>query len=173
MAARPVAGTLPRTKSPDNAEPVMSHPITYSGDWQALLDETASGNIDQLDNGECARLPQILTSVGWTGRWQRGAKVLDSPHLAPGTVIANFKLIDGKWKYPNEHGYHAGLFVRFTNSAIMVNGMPCEFTMLDQWVGKRPGERGMAILPESFRLKRPNLYTASNRADEFYVVLVP
>lgn len=151
----------------------MPHQVIYPGDLQTLLDETDSQNLKQLDNGECARLPQMLTSVGWTGRWQRGPRVLDSPHLLPGTVIANFKLVNGKWKYPNEHGYHAGLFVKFAHRAIMTNGLPCEFTMLDQWVGKRPGERGMAILPESFRQRRPNQYTASNRADEFYVVLVP
>jgi hypothetical protein len=81
--------------------------------------------------------------------------------------------VEGRWKYPNLHGYHAGLFVRFAKKATMVNGMPCEFTMFDQWVGKRPGERGMAILSNSFRKKRPDLATPSNMADEFYVVLVP
>ena len=151
----------------------MPHPVIYPGDIQALLDETDNRNIGLLDNGECARLPQMLTDVGWTGRWQHGPRVLDSPHLLPGTVIANFKLIDGKWKYPNQHGFHAGLFIRFAHKAIMTNGFPCEFTMLDQWRGKLPGERGMAILPESFKKEHPNLYTASNRADEFYVVLVP
>jgi hypothetical protein len=151
----------------------MPHPVIYPGDLRALLDETDNGNIRQLANGECARLPQMLTNVGWTGRWQRGPRVLDSPHLLPGTVIANFKLVNGNWKYPNEHGYHAGIFVRFAQRAIMVNGLPCEFTMLDQWVRKRPGERGMAILSEGFKHRRPDLYTPSNRADEFYVVLVP
>jgi hypothetical protein len=151
----------------------MPHPVIYQGDLQALLDEADKGNIGEIANGQCARLPQELTNVGWTGRWQRGPRVLDSRNLVPGTVIANFKLVDGKWKFPNEHGYHAGLFIRFARRAIMVNGMPCEFTMFDQWVGKRPGERGMAILPEPFRKKRPDLSTPSNMADEFYVVLVP
>jgi len=151
----------------------MPHPVVYPGDLWALLDETDNRNIGQIDNGECARLPQMLTNVGWTGRWQRGPRVLDSFHLSPGTVIANFKLVDGKWKYPNEHGFHAGLFIRFTHGVIMVNGMPCKFTMLDQWRGKLPGERGMAVLSEKFKKDHPNLYTPSNRADEFYVVLVP
>lgn len=151
----------------------MSHPVIYPGDLQQLLNDANHKNVAQIDTGECARLPQVLTDVGWTGRWQRGPRVLDSPHLAPGTVIANFKLVDGKWKYPNEHGFHAGLFIHFTHGAIMVNGMPCQFSMLDQWKGKLPGERGMAIFPEKFRVEHPNLYTPSNRADEFYVVLVP
>ena len=151
----------------------MPHPVIYPGDLQALLDEADKGNMSEIANGQCARLPQELTHVGWTGRWQRGPRVLDLRVLAPGTVIANFKFVDGKWKFPNEHGYHAGLFIRFAHKAIMVNGMPCEFTMLDQWVGKRPGERGMAILPESFKKKRPDLAKPSNMADEFYVVLVP
>lgn len=151
----------------------MPHPVIFAGDLMELMDETDNGNIKELDNGECARLPQLLTDVGWTGRWQRGRRVLDSPHLLPGTVIANFKFVNGKWKYPNEHGFHAGLFVRFAHRALMTNGLPCEFTMLDQWVKKRPGERGMAILPDSFKHRRPDLYTPANRADEFYVVLVP
>lgn len=151
----------------------MPHPVIYPGDLQALLDEMDNRNIGQLDNGECARLPQMLTNVGWTGRWQRGPKVLDSPHLLPGTVIANFKLIDGKWKYPNQHGFHAGLFIRFAHKVVMKNGLPCEFTMLDQWIGKLPGERGVAILPEKFKKANPMFATPSNSADEFYVVLVP
>lgn len=151
----------------------MPRPIIYQGDLLALLNETDNQHVLPLGGGECARLPQVLTDVGWTGRWQRGPRVLDSPHLLPGTVIANFKLVNGKWKYPNEHGFHAGLFVKFARRAMMSNGMPCEFTMLDQWQGKRPGERGMAILTDWFKKRRPDLDTPSNRADEFYVVLVP
>jgi hypothetical protein len=151
----------------------MPRPVIYQGDLLALLNETDDHPIGQLGGGECARLPQVLTDVGWTGRWQRGPRVFDSPHLLPGTVIANFKLVDGKWKYPNQHGYHAGLFVKFCHRAMMSNGMPCEFTIFDQWTSKRPGERGMAILTSSFKKANPWADTPSNRADEFYVVLVP
>ena len=151
----------------------MPHPVVYPGDLSALLDEADRKSLALLDNGECARLPQMLTTVGWTGRWQRGPRVLDSPHLLPGTVIANFKLVDGKWKFPNEHGFHAGLFIRFAHKAIMSNGIPCEFVMFDQWTTKRPGERGLGILSPAFRKANPLFATPSNSADEFYVVLVP
>lgn len=151
----------------------MARPVVYQGDLTALLTETDNKSIPALGGGECARLPQVLTDVGWTGRWQRGPRVLDSPHLLPGTVIANFKLVNGQWKYPNEKHYHAGLFVKFAQRALMTNGMPCEFTMFDQWAHKLPGERGMAILPDWFKKKRPDMDSPSNRADEFYVVLVP
>lgn len=151
----------------------MPHPVVYRGDLTALLDEADGKRISFIGNGECARLPQELTEVGWTGRWQRGPRVLDSPHLLPGTVIANFKLVDGKWKYPNEHGYHAGLFIQFAHKVVMANGLPCEFIMFDQWTTKLPGERGLAVLTPAFKKANGWAATPSNSADEFYVVLVP
>ena len=151
----------------------MPNPVVYQGNLQALLKQWKDEKIQKLANGECARLPQELTHVGHTRRWQRGARVLDSPHLLPGTVIANFKMVNGKWKYPNQKGYHAGLFHKFEGRRVMSNGLPCEFSMIDQWVKKAPGERGIAILPDWFKKKYPSMYEASNRADEFYVVLVP
>ncbi|MDP3671775.1 MAG: BPSL0067 family protein [Telluria sp.] len=151
----------------------MPRPVVYQGDLAALLKKWKDEKIQKLANGECARLPQELTDVGWTGRWQRGPRVLDSRHLLPGTVIANFKIVDGKPKFPNEKGWHAGLFHRFEGRRIMSNGLPCEFSMIDQWIKKAPGERGMAILPDWFKKNNPRFDEPSNRADEFYVVLVP
>ncbi|HEV7817330.1 MAG TPA: BPSL0067 family protein [Janthinobacterium sp.] len=151
----------------------MPHPVVYQGDLTALLKKWKDEGKQKLANGECARLPQELTDVGWTGRWQRGARVLDSPHLLPGTVIANFKIVNGRPKFPNEHGYHAGLFQRFEGRRVMSNGLPCEFSMIDQWVGRAPGERGVAILPPWFKKANSVHDTPSNRADEFYVVMVP
>lgn len=151
----------------------MPHPVVYQGDLQALLKKWKDEETKKLANGQCARLPQVLTSVGHTSGWQRGPRVLDSPHLLPGTVIANFKLFNGKLIFPNQEGWHAGIFHRFEGRRIMANGLPCEFSMIDQWVGKKPGERGMAILPESFKKRLPEHYKPSNMADEFYVVLVP
>lgn len=151
----------------------MPHPVVYQGDLQALLKKWKDEETKKLANGQCARLPQVLTSVGHTSGWQRGPKVLDSPHLLPGIVIANFKLVNGKLIFPNQEGWHAGLFRRFEGRRIMTNGLPCEFSMIDQWVGKKPGERGTAILPESFKKRLPEHYKPSNMADEFYVVLVP
>jgi len=151
----------------------MPHPVVYRGDLKALLKKWKDEGTEKLANGECARLPQELTNVGHTSRWQRGSRVLDSPHLLPGTVIANFKLRDGKWVFPNEEGWHAGLFHRFEGRRVMSNGLPCEFSMIDQWKEKVPGERGVAVLPQWFKEKHPTKYVPSNKADEFYVVLVP
>ena len=151
----------------------MPHPVIYHGDLNALLKAWKDDATTKLDNGQCARLVQVLTDVGLTARWQRGPKVLDSRHLLPGTVIANFKVVDGKPKYPNEHGYHSALFHQFEGRRVIANGLPCEFSMIDQWTGKAPGTRGVAILPPWFKKANPKHDTPSNRADEFYVVLVP
>lgn len=149
----------------------MPHPAVYKGDLNELLEKYKGKYADST--GECARLPQVVTDVGWTGRWMRGPRVLDSPHLAPGTVIANFIVKDGKWVYPNKEHYHAGLFHRFEGRRPMTNGLPCEFSTIDQWRGYHVRERGMAILPESMKITNPRFYVPANRADEFYVVLVP
>jgi hypothetical protein len=153
----------------------------YPGNYEALADKydklIADNKPEWLDNGQCARLPQVLTDVGYTGRWQPGPRVVDLDYLLPGTVIANFKLVDGKPRFPNQHGWHAGLFDRFWHGAKMVNGLPCEFSMFDQWKGpnsqKPAGRRGVAILTAGFINSHPEYNTASNRADDFYVVVVP
>jgi hypothetical protein len=152
----------------------------YVGNFEELADRydelLEQGKGEWIDNGECARLPQVLTDVGWTGRWQPGPRVVDLDYLLPGTVIANFKLVNGKPKFPNQHGWHAGLFDRFWRGAKMVNGMPCEFSMFDQWNGTRrkaAGRRGVAMLTPEFKKAHPEVDVPSNRADEFYVVVVP
>jgi hypothetical protein len=108
----------------------MPHPVVYPKEMNALVNEwdekykqawnehgkDGLRNL-RIGSGECVALPQGLTSVGYTGRWQRGDRVVDvAKTLKPGTVIANFKLIDGKWQYPRPpgtvHGYHAALFLR-------------------------------------------------------------
>jgi hypothetical protein len=150
----------------------MPHPVIYRGDLEALLTEADSGTVPVYDNGECARLVQLLCSeVGFTGRWQRGERVMDSPHLAPGTVVANFKFVDGKWKYPNERGHHTGIFLRFGGKP--ANGGPAEFTILDQYRGKLPGDSAKSVLSASFKAHKAWLDKPTNRADEYYVVLVP
>jgi hypothetical protein len=150
----------------------MPRPVVYQGNLDILLQKWKDEGTLKLDNGQCARLPQVLTNVGHTSGWIRGPRVLDVRDLQPGTVIANFKLVNGRWKFPNQEGWHAGIFRRFEGKRVMANGLPCEFSMIDQWVGKKPGERGMAILGDAFKRQYPSLYKPSNRADEFYVVLV-
>jgi hypothetical protein len=122
---------------------------------------------------ECAALPQFLTDVGYTGRWQPGPRVIDLTYLIPGTVIANFKTVNGKPKFPNKSGWHVGLFDKFWHGAIMVNGLPCEFSMFDQYDGKPAGRRGVAILTPEWKKANPRWATPSNDASEFYVVVVP
>lgn len=145
--------------------------VIYQGDLEELKENWKDRYIA---NGECARLPQELTNVGWTGRWQPGPRVVDLAFLLPGTVIANFKFDkNGRPYYPNEHGYHAGLFQRFEYGAVMSNGAPAHFSMIDQWVNKAGGvgERGVtAYTPEEAKRRRKS---PCDNANEFYVVVVP
>jgi hypothetical protein len=153
----------------------------YPGDYKALADKydklLANDKPQWFDNGQCARLPQLLTDVGYTGRWQPGPRVVDLSYLLPGTVIANFSTVNGNSIFPNQHGWHAGLFDRFWRGAKLANGLPCEFSMFDQWKGpkssKGAGRRGVAILTPEFIRAHPDFNTPSNRADDFYVVVVP
>jgi hypothetical protein len=156
----------------------MPHPVVYQRDMNALLKEwddrykqtwKEQGRAGLLNlkiaDGECARLPQELTGVGYTGRWQRGDRVIDVARtLKPGTVIANFVLKDGKMVYPNAHGYHAALFIGGESYS---GGKAMRIRMFDQWRGKWPSPRGVPVVPES-SLKKP-----CDRAQDFYVVLVP
>lgn len=167
---------MTRSKRPDQwIDDLAKRNARYPKDFDALIEDYKK-NPRFVANGECARLPQELTDVGWTGRWHRGPRVLDLAFLLPGTVIANFKLIDGQWKYPNEHGFHAGLFDRFYHGEVLANKLRCEFTMFDQYNGQTrhlPGLRPMSILPDWYIQQYPQYNTPSNRADDFYVVVVP
>lgn len=150
----------------------MPRNVIYQGDLDALLRQYRGRFV--MD-GECAKLPQFLTDVGHTSRWMAGPRVVELAYLNPGTVIANIKFSNGRVAYPNEHGYHTGLFVGFEHCALTVDGKVrySKFTMIDQWRGAHPRPLDA----------RPKLgYTpaeASNRilpcdnANEFFVVVVP
>lgn len=158
------------------------HPIVYPGDFDSLLrewnekakeawKENGQAGLDALKiaNGECARLAQELTSVGWTGRWRPGERVVDvAKTLKPGTVIANFLFEYGKAWYPSSHGWHAALFVRGEGYSV-TTGKPSQIIMFDQWRGKRPSERRVRDWPDDIA----KIKTPSNTASEFFVVLVP
>lgn len=150
----------------------MPHQVICRRDLDDVLKEYQD---KWIDNGECARLVQVLCpEVGWTGRWQRGPRVVDMlATLLPGTVVANFKLIDGLWRFPNKKGWHSGLYKQDGRGRVMPNGIPCVFTLLDQWPEQTVEERGLPhVTPEL--AKRNALFGApANNADEFYVVLVP
>jgi len=164
----------------------MAHRVVYSGDFNVLLKEwdekakqawkeqgQAGLNGLKIANGECARLPQELTNVGWTGRWQPGERVIDvAKTLKPGTVIANFVLRNGKWVYPNVHGWHAALFVRGEGFSLDT-GTPRQIVMFDQWnsqtAPKWPSPRTVKMwLEATAKGKKP-----CDKAEDFFVVMVP
>lgn len=122
---------------------------------------------------ECVALPQFLTDVGYTGRWRPGPRVIDLDFLIPGTVIANFLPLNGEGRFPNKSGWHVGLFERFWRGAKLVNGLPCAFSMFDQFRGKPAGRRGIAVLPPEWKVAHPRYATPSNDASEYFVVAVP
>lgn len=165
------------------ADDLPKRMVIYQGnfqglDYDALVEKFNSlylaGHGEYLGrNQECAALPQQLTDVGYTGRWTPGPRVIDLDFLPPGTVIANLKIIDGKSKFPNQSGWHAALFDQFRRGTIMVNGLPCEFSMFDQFHGKPAGLRGVAKLTPEWKKSYPVFGTPSNDAAEFYVVVVP
>lgn len=88
----------------------------------------------------------------------------------PGTVIANFKFDKkGRPYYPNQHGYHAALFIEF-GPRLMSTGMPTYIWVMDQWVGARVKRRHkLARTPDE--MKRLG-YMPSEDANQFYVVVV-
>lgn len=162
----------------------MPHPVIYTGDmnalvrewedkWRQTFKEKGKEGLKHLmiGNGECVALPQGLTNVGWTGRWQRGERVIDvAKTLKPGTVIANFKLIDGKWQYPRPpaivHGHHAALFM---GADSFNEGKAARIQMFDQWRsggGKWPSPRWVKVQPSA------SLRLPCDKAEDFYVVLV-
>jgi len=140
------------------------------------LDEVLKKNKDQyIDNGECARLVQVLCpELGYHGRWQRGPRVVDVlPTLAVGTAVANFDLKDGLWVFPSKHGFHAGIYKQNGRGRVMKNGLVCVFTMVDQWRGQYVEERGLPHVTPEMREQNVKWTAAANNADEFYVILVP
>lgn len=153
--------------------------VIYQGsDFQSFADsyhrlhEDMRGKYIGRDQ-ECVALPQFLTDVGYTGQWQPGPRVIDLAYLHPGTVIANFKTVKGKPKFPNQNGWHVGLFGKFWRGAMMVNGLPCEFSMFDQFQGKPASWRGVAILTPEWKKAHSRFAKPSNDAADFYVVVVP
>ena len=157
--------------------------VIYQGSFQGLQFEELADKYHKLyldgrgqylgRDQECPALPQFLTDVGYTGRWQPGPRVIDLAFLIPGTVIANFKIVNGRPKFPCENGWHVGLFGKFWRGAMMTNGLPCEFSMFDQYHGKPAGWRGVATLTPEWKKAHPDKAKPANDASEYYVVAVP
>lgn len=153
----------------------MPHPVVYQGDFNALLkkwkDEEDKKTGNYIADGQWARLPQELTNVGHTSRWQPGESVLDVARiLKPGTVIANFLFeYDKRW-FPSSHGWHAALFVR-ADGFSTVTGKPSRIWMFDQWAGRVPRVRYVDTYTDQYVKQRPILPSDNSR--EFFVVMVP
>jgi hypothetical protein len=157
--------------------------VIYQSAFEGLYFEQLADKFDKLRadghgrylgrDHECAALPQFLTDAGHSSRWQPGPRVIDLAFLLPGTVIANFKMVDGRPQYPNESGWHIGLFDKFWHGALMVNGLPCEFSMFDQYPGKPASRRGLAILTPAWKKAYPDKSKPANDASEYHVVVVP
>lgn len=133
------------------------------------------GNVDALEghapfgDGECVALPQAVTHVGHTSLWRPGPRVVDLSYLNPGTVIANF--IDGR--FPNQHGYHAALFLDFSRSVTSHRVM--SIRVMDQFTSRRPKNvvKARRIDSRGERSNRQgNPYSDCDNADLFYVVIV-
>jgi len=71
-----------------------------------------------FSDGECVALVQVTTSVEHTSQWRPGPRVVELSYFNPGTVIVNF-VIDkqGNGRFPNQHLYHAALFIDFGGRA--------------------------------------------------------
>ena len=143
--------------------------MIYQGNVDALEDHEPFGD------GECVALPQAVTDVGHTSTWRAGPRVVDLSYLNPGTVIANF-VFDGKGvgRFPNQHGYHAALFVGFGPRST-ATGRPMSIWMMDQWKNRRPKNtvHARSVDARGERSHRQgNPYGDSDNANQFYVVTV-
>jgi hypothetical protein len=151
----------------------MPRPLICRLDLDALLKKYAE--YPQYEaNGQCARLVQVLCpDAGPTSGWKRGERVIDVlPQLRPGTVVANFWFDRDEWRFPSRQGFHSGIYKQNGLSRIMPNGLPCAFTLIDQWPGKYPGERGLAHVTPEMAKRDIRWAEEANNADDFYVVMV-
>jgi hypothetical protein len=159
----------------------MPHPVIYPGDFNVLLKKWEEQKaIDQnegkrtfIADGQCARLPQELASVGHTSRWQPGDRVIDVARtLKPGTVIANFLFEYDKAWFPSSHFWHAALFVRGEGFST-TTGRPSKIWLFDQYNGekkKTPSARWINCYTDE-QVKRYG-YSDSDNGSAFFVVVV-
>jgi len=141
-------------------------PVIYNGDLGELLAKYQGQHAGR--NQECVALVQGVTNIGHTSGWQRGERVVDQNFIVPGTVVANFKTVDGKVKFPNQSGWHVAIFLDFGNKK--PEGGYTHFWVLDQWNGKGVKRRNKnAFSPE--QAKRLHIKPCDN-ANEYYIVMV-
>lgn len=138
----------------------------YRGDVEKLEGHAPFGD------GECVALVKEVTSVGYTGLWRPGPRVVDLSYLNPGTVIANFVFDrNGRGRFPNRHGYHAALFIGFGGRGVS-SGKVMRIQVMDQWTTRKPNlvaERPIYSNGKSHAEGNP--LRDSDNADQFYVVV--
>ena len=89
---------------------VIHHPMQYT-------------NASKKGTGQCAELPQEILGIERcpnTWRWKRGARVMDTKGLTPGTVIATFDSNGDYHFVPHEHLAHTALYVSHDDSGLVV-----------------------------------------------------
>lgn len=133
-----------------------------------------SGDVGKLNghapfsNRECVALVQATTSVGHTSRWRPGPRVVDLSYLNPGTVIANFVFEkQGNGSFPNQHGYHAALFVDFCGRGVSSTKAK-NMRVMDQWRTRIPNTvRQREIVARGKSKAEGSAYSDSDNADQF------
>ena len=136
------------------------------------------GHVEKLNgrapfsDGECVALVQATTSVGHTSRWRPGPRVVDLSYLNPGTVIANFVFDkQGNRRFPNQHGYHAALFVDFCGRGVS-SAKAKNIRVMDQWRTRIPNTvRQREIVARGKSKAEGSAHSDSDTADQFYVVI--
>lgn len=119
-------------------------------------------------SGHCVALVQsLLPAIGNTSMWKPGTELTRkagvNPTIPSGTAIATFV----NQKYENTTGgrSHAAIFLRFSNSGIVV---------FDQWKGQVAAERTIEYRGgDDCKPSNPNdnrFCRWSNDADRFYII---
>lgn len=138
--------------------------VIYRGDVEDLEGHAPLGD------GECVALVKALTNVGPTSTWRPGPRVTDLYYLNPGTVIANFVFDEkGVGRFPNRHGYHAGLFMRFGGRSV-TTGRVMSIIVMDQWRGRPVRARTIEAFGARTYVTGMGHRDCDN-ADQFYVVV--
>jgi len=99
-------------------------------------------------------------------------RVVDLSYLNPGTVIANFVFDkQGNGRFPNQHGYHAALFVGFCGRGVS-NTKAKNIRVMGQWRTRIPNTvRQREIVAQGKSKAQGSAYSDSDNADQFYVVV--
>lgn len=84
-----------------------------------------------VDNGHCMRHVQVVAGVPHSSTLRRGPRVRDVASPARGLVIATF----------NSHGRYANAVDGSSHIAILLERQPSGLLVVDQWVGRKVGER--------------------------------